>query len=226
MNYGPTARGVFLSRPNRFVARVLLDGQEVLCHVKNTGRCEELLIPGAEVYVRPSAAQERKTAYDLLAVRKGERLFNIDSSAPNAVFAEWLRAGGLSEVPRLLRPEVRFGNSRFDFYMETAAERAFLEVKGVTLEDDNIAYFPDAPTERGVKHLRELITCTAAGYSAYAVFIIQADGISCVRPNERTHPAFGEALRAAQAAGVHLLALTCHVTETSLIISAPAAVQP
>lgn len=224
MNYGATERSVFLSRPNRFVARVLLNGQEVLCHIKNTGRCAELLVPGAEVYVRPSDAQGRKTAYDLLAVRKGERLFNIDSSAPNKVVSEWLHAGGLGEIPLLLRPEVRFGSSRLDFYMETAEKRAFLEVKGVTLEDANIAYFPDAPTERGVRHLRELIACTAEGYSAYAVFIIQADGISCMRPNERTHPAFGEALRAAQAAGVHLLALSCHVTETSIAISAPSAV--
>lgn len=225
MDYGPTLRGIFLSRPNRFVARVLADGKTILCHVKNTGRCGELLIPGAEVYLCPAAAPGRKTAFDLISVRKDGRLFNIDSSAPNKVFAEWVHSGGLGELC-LLRPEVRYGDSRFDFYLETIAEQAFAEIKGVTLEEEGTAYFPDAPTERGVKHLRGLIRSRAEGYGAYAVFIVQTDGVCCVRPNERTHPAFGEALRAAQAAGVHLLGLSCQVTETSLSISGPVEVLP
>jgi sugar fermentation stimulation protein A len=229
MIYENIRRAVFLDRPNRFVAHIELEGRVEVCHVKNTGRCRELLIPGAAVLVQdvgrgfPSLAERdyhapssRKTRYDLISVRKGERLINIDSAAPNKVFAEWVRAGGLFGDIKLLKPEVRFGGSRFDFYVEADSRRAFVEVKGVTLEEDGIARFPDAPTERGVRHLRELISCVEAGYDAYAVFAIQMKGVLYMEPNWAMHPAFGEALRDAARAGVTVLAVDCDVTEDSI----------
>lgn len=222
MTYENIRRAVFLDRPNRFIAFIEIDGRREVCHVKNTGRCRELLLPGAEVFVQdvgrgfPDAPNARKTHFDLIAVRKGKRLVNIDSAAPNRVFAELVRSGGLFRDATLLRPEVRFGASRFDFYIEAGGRRAFVEVKGVTLEEDGVARFPDAPTERGVRHLRELISCREAGYGAYAVFIIQIKGVRYMEPNWATHAAFGDALRDAARAGVQVLAVDCDVTENSI----------
>ena len=219
MNYSRVRDAVFLRRPNRFIAHVLLDGQETVCHVKNTGRCRELLIPGSTVYVQQAANPGRKTGWDLIAVRKGERLINMDAAAPNAVFAEWLQAGGLGFVPDLVRPECVHGDSRFDFYFEHGARRCFAEIKGVTLEEQGVVLFPDAPTERGVKHLQGLINCVREGYDAWAVFVIQMRGAAYFTPNRATHPAFADALAAARHAGVHLLALDCDVAPDSLRIA-------
>ena len=221
MIYERICPAVFLSRPNRFIARVLLEGQETVVHVKNTGRCRELLLPGATVYVQDNRRPDRKTAYDLIAVQKGERLINMDANAPNAVFGEWLRAGGPGFVPDLVRPETVHGDSRFDFYYEYRHRRCFVEVKGVTLEENGVVRFPDAPTERGVKHLRGLIRCVREGYDAAAVFVIQMKDVSCFEPNRRTHPAFADALAEASEAGVRLLALDCQVAPDSLCIADP-----
>ena len=218
MKYEQVQKAVFLRRPNRFIAHVLLDGAEAVCHVKNTGRCRELLVPGAEVYVQRAANPARKTAWDLIAVQKGERLINMDAAAPNAVFGEWLRTGGAGFVPELVQPESRHGDSRFDFYFETGGRRVFAEVKGVTLEAEGVVRFPDAPTERGVKHLRGLARCISEGYDAWAVFVIQMGDVDHFEPNWETHPAFAQALSEAQAAGVRLLALDCEVSAESLRI--------
>ncbi len=225
MIYENVREAVFLSRPNRFIAHVALDGEEQVCHVKNTGRCRELLIPGAAVYVQRAANPLRKTAWDLIAVRKGERLINMDASAPNAVFSEWLRAGGPGFVPELIRPECVHGDSRFDFYLEHAGRRIFAEVKGVTLEEDGVVCFPDAPTARGVKHLRGLKACVEKGWEAWAVFIVQMRGVRYFEPNRRTDPAFAAALEEAEAAGVRLLALDCSLSPDSLTVSAPVPVR-
>ncbi len=216
MEYENTRRAVFIERPNRFIAHVLLDGVPTVCHVKNTGRCRELLLPGADVVVQACPNPKRKTAYDLIAVYKGGRLINMDAAAPNAVCAEWLRAGGLGFVPELIRPERRFGDSRFDFYLERNGRGSFLEVKGVTLEENGVVRFPDAPTERGVKHLRGLMRCAAEGYGAYAVFIVQMEKVLYFEPNRETHPAFAQALREAAGAGVQILALDCLTEENRL----------
>lgn len=216
MTYDNIHEAVFLDRPNRFIAHILLNGQTQVCHVKNTGRCKELLLPGAEIFVQHSANPARKTAYDLIAVRKGERLINMDAVAPNRVFGEWLSAGGPGYVPELIRPECVHGDSRFDFYFEHGGRKAFAEVKGVTLEDNGVVRFPDAPTERGVKHLHGLIRCVQEGFEAYAVFIIQMKGVKYFEPNRATHPQFAEALCQAAQAGVKLIALDCDVAKDSL----------
>lgn len=216
MTYDNIHEAVFLDRPNRFIAHILLNGQKQVCHVKNTGRCRELLLPGAEIFVQHSANPARKTAYDLIAVRKGQRLINMDAVAPNKVFGEWLSAGGPGYVPELIRPECVHGDSRFDFYFEHGGRKAFAEVKGVTLEDDGVVRFPDAPTERGVKHLHGLIRCVQEGFEAYAVFIIQMKGVKYFEPNRATHPEFAEALIQAAQAGVKLIALDCDVEIDSL----------
>ena len=221
MHYNHIEPAVFIDRPNRFIAHIETESGPQVCHVKNTGRCRELLIPGAKIFVQRCVAPTRKTHYDLISVRKGEKLINIDSAAPNRVFAERVRAGGLFGDISLLRPETRFGSSRFDFYIEADGRRAFVEVKGVTLEENGVVRFPDAPTIRGERHLRELISCVEAGYDAYAVFIIQMKGVSHFEPNRETHPAFGEALRAAERAGVILLATDCRVTETEITAGDP-----
>jgi sugar fermentation stimulation protein A len=212
---------VFLARPNRFVAEVELNGQTERCHVKNTGRCAELLIPGAAVFLQRADRPGRVTAYDLVSVWKGDRLINIDSGAPNKAFREFLAAGGYLPGVTCVRPETSFGRSRFDFYVEAGERRYFLEVKGVTLEEDGAALFPDVPTERGVKHLKELIRCVAAGYEGHAVFVIQMRGVRYFAPNDRTHPAFGEALRAAAGAGVRVAALDCRVDAHGMTIGEP-----
>ncbi len=221
MLYERMHRATFLSRPNRFIANVELEGQPVVCHVKNTGRCRELLVPGAEVWIQHAASDQRKTAYDLIAVRKGDRLINMDAAAPNAVLGEWLRQGGLLPRPTLVRPEAKRGASRLDFYVESAQRRAWIEVKGVTLEEDGHVRFPDAPTERGIKHLLELEGCVRDGYEAYAVFVVQMEGVKDFAPNWQTHAAFGEALCHAARCGVGVLALDCTVTPESLSIRQP-----
>ena len=221
MTYEKLREAVFLRRPNRFIAIVLLDGQETVCHVKNTGRCRELLVPGTRVFVQQAANPARKTGWDLIAVQKGDRLINMDAAAPNAVFSEWLRSGGPGFVPGLIRAECTRGDSRFDFYFEHGGQRTFAEIKGVTLEDRGVVRFPDAPTERGVKHLRGLIQCVRDGYEAWAVFVIQMRGVRFFAPNWDTHPAFGHALREARDAGVRLLALDCEVTPEAIRIAEP-----
>ena len=219
MKYENICRAVFLRRPNRFIAYVDLDGEETVCHVKNTGRCRELLIPGAEVYVQRASKPARRTAWDLIAVRKGKRLINMDAAAPNAVFGEWLRTGGPGFVPELIRPECVHGDSRFDFYLEHGSRRIFAEIKGVTLEENGVVRFPDAPTERGAKHLRGLKACLAEGFEAWAVFVVQMRGVSRFEPSRKTDPAFADALAEAAAAGVRVLALDCTVTPDSLAIA-------
>ena len=220
MHYSNCTAGTFLSRPNRFVAQVALDGRTETCHVKNTGRCRELLIPGCRVYLTRSDNPARKTKYDLIAVEKetvhGPLLINMDAQAPNHVFEAWARAGRFRPGLTLLRPETVYGASRFDFYWEAGTDQGFVEVKGVTLEEDGVARFPDAPTLRGVKHLEELIAARQAGYQAALCFIVQFSGAKYVTPNDTTHPQFGQALRRAAAAGVEVFALGCAVTPDTL----------
>ena len=219
MNYERIRKALFLERPNRFIAYADVDGRRETVHVKNTGRCAELLIPGAVIYIQESANPARKTKWDLIAVEKGDRLINMDSQVPNLIVREWIEKGNLFRDITLIRPETTFGNSRFDLYVETQSGRkAFVEVKGVTLEENNIARFPDAPTERGVKHVRELIRCVQDGYEAYLLFVIQMKGIRLFQPNWKTHADFGNALREAENAGVKILAYDCLVGESSLEI--------
>lgn len=218
MRYEKMEPAVFLERPNRFVAYVEQAGRREICHVKNTGRCRELLVPGAELYVQRSDNPARKTALDLISVKKGSQWVNMDSQAPNKAAAEWLRQGGLGCREITIRPEYKYGDSRFDFFLEADGRKAFMEVKGVTLEEDGIARFPDAPTERGVKHIRELIRCLDAGYEAYVFFVIQMKGVRAFEPNDRTHPAFGEALREAAKKGVQILAYDCVVRPDEMSI--------
>lgn len=225
MKYGQVEEAVFLERPNRFAAWVERQGEKELCHVKNTGRCRELLLPKAAVYLAKSSNTGRKTCYDLIGVKKGERLINMDSQAPNKAAREWLQDGGFFEGELKIRQEVTYGSSRFDLYVEAGERRIFMEVKGVTLEEDGIARFPDAPTERGIKHIRELAACQKEGYEAYLLFVIQMKGVHCFEPNDRTHPAFGEALREASAQGVKILAYDCKVTEDSMVIDQPVTVR-
>lgn len=219
MIYENIAEARFLRRPNRFIAHVLLDGQETVCHVKNTGRCRELLVPGATVYIQRAANPTRKTGWDLIAVQKGQRLINMDAAAPNAVFGEWLRDGGPGFIPALIRPECRYGDSRFDFYFEHEGRRVFAEVKGVTLEENGVVRFPDAPTQRGVKHLHGLIGCVREGYEAWVVFVVQMHSVRYFEPNRETHPAFAEALAQAANAGVRVVALDCETAPESLRIA-------
>ena len=223
MRYSHIVAGTFLSRPNRFIAKVLVEGREETVHVKNTGRCRELLVPGATVYLERSDNPARKTGYDLVTVEKatpgGVKLINMDSQAPNKLFEEWARGGHF--VPRLtlLRPETTWGTSRFDFYWEAKDRRGFVEVKGCTLEKDGWTYFPDAPTLRGVKHLEELIRARTEGYEAAVCFVIQMAGVDGFSPNDRTHPEFGTALRKAREAGVDILAYECSVIPGEVYIT-------
>lgn len=229
MQYEAVVKGKFLSRPNRFIAYVEVDGHRETVHVKNTGRCRELLEPGNTVYLSVSPSPTRKTKYDLIAVEKMRQgkpplLVNMDSQAPNAMVAEWL-AGNLFSTQAKIRREVTYGDSRFDFYVEDGEKKAFLEVKGVTLEEDGIARFPDAPTERGVKHVKELIACLSEGYETYVFFVIQMKEITSFRPNDETHKAFGDALREANKAGVKILACDSRVTPSTADICAPVPVK-
>jgi len=216
MHYENIEQAVFLERPNRFVAHVKKQEQEIVCHVKNTGRCRELLIPGVDVFIQKAANAARKTPYDLVAVRKGNEIVNIDSQAPNGIVRELLEAGRLLDGVTAIRPETKHGNSRFDFYVETEDEKWFIEVKGVTLEVDGTALFPDAPTERGIRHMRELMDCMKDGYKAMICFIIQMKGVHSLRANAGTHPEFAEVLKAVKEAGVKVCAFDCRVTEDSL----------
>ncbi len=215
MKYDNITRATFIERPNRFIATVNIEGHIETVHVKNTGRCKELLIPGSEVWLTAPGTPDRKTKYDLVAVLKGNGiLFNIDSQAPNKVMKEWLT---MQDYDRVI-PEYTYGNSRIDFYMQRGEEKYLMEVKGCTLEIDGVGYFPDAPTERGVKHIRELIKARQDGYRAMLAFVIQMDGVNEVRPNMDTHPDFGNALEDAKKAGGEVLFLTCHVEPGELYI--------
>ena len=220
MTYDAMVPGVFLKRPNRFIAHIEIDGKEEVCHVKNTGRCRELLPAGAEVYCQKASNPARKTKYDLITVRKGDRLINMDSQAPNIAAGEWLKSGGLGEINNL-RPETTHGFSRFDFSFVKDGRKCFLEVKGVTLENEGVCAFPDAPTERGAKHLRELALAARDGIGAYVLFVIQMDKVKYLHPNDATDPDFGKALREAANAGVQILAMDCHVTENTMVIQNP-----
>ena len=220
VEYGQVIRARFLARPNRFIAHAALDGGEaVVCHVKNTGRCRELLVPGAAVYLERAANPARKTAYDLIAVEKGGRLINMDAQAPNRAFAEWART--FDPSAETVKPEFTFGRSRLDFCLEGPQGLHLVEVKGVTLEDGGHARFPDAPTERGVRHLHELMRAAALGHRATAFFVIQMEDVTDFAPNDDTHPAFGAALRQAAAAGVQVAAYRCRVTPDSMTIHRP-----
>lgn len=216
MKYERIKVGTFVERPNRFIAYVNIAGRKETVHVKNTGRCRELLIPGATVYVQESDNPNRKTKWDLIGVKKGNRMINMDSQITNAVIKEWIEKGNLFANPSLIKPETTYGQSRFDLYVEEGERKAFIEVKGVTLEEDGIVRFPDAPTERGVKHVEELCHAVSEGYEAYVIFVIQMDKVSYFTPNERTHKAFGDALRKAKKAGVHILAYDCKVKKDSI----------
>ena len=221
MKYDNIVIGRFVSRPNRFIANVEIDGQIHVCHVKNTGRCRELLTPRAVVFLEEAKNPDRKTRYDLVGVKKGELMVNMDSQAPNIAVGEWLRAGNLFPDATLIKSEKTYKNSRFDFYVETPSRKVFLEVKGVTLEEEGVVRFPDAPTERGVKHIEELISCIQDGYEAYILFVIQMKGMKYFEPNDKTHGAFGDALRRAAKAGVKVLAYDCLVTEDEMTLSEP-----
>ena len=221
MQYADMTAGKFLRRPNRFIAHVQIGDKEEICHVKNTGRCRELLVPGTEVFCEISNNPNRKTKYDLITVRKESRLINMDSQAPNKAAGQWLAAGGLGKAENLRR-EVTQGDSRFDFAFTLDGRQCFLEVKGVTLENDGVCAFPDAPTQRGAKHLRGLAALAKQGYGAYVLFVIQ---MTDLHPNDATDPGFGEALRQAAAAGVHVLAVDCAVTENSMVIQNPVEVR-
>lgn len=224
MKYENMVSGRFLARPNRFIAHVEIGGNKEIVHVKNTGRCRELLTVGAEVWCRFDPNPARKTHYDLITVRKSDRLINMDSQAPNAAAKEWLRSGGLGDIQNL-KAESFHGDSRFDFSFTKDGKTCYLEVKGVTLENDGVCAFPDAPTERGVKHLRGLAALAQQGYGAYVLFVIQMPDVKYLHPNDATDPAFGAALRDAAAAGVQILAMDCAVTENTMDIRLPVLVK-
>ena len=224
MTYENMTPGIFLDRPNRFIAHIEIDGAVEICHVKNTGRCRELLIPGCTVYCQRSANPNRKTKFDLIAVQKGDRLINMDSQAPNKAAGEWLADRGLGAICDL-RAEVKHGDSRYDFSFIKDGKRCFLEVKGCTLESDGICAFPDAPTERGAKHIRGLTAAAREGYGAYILFVIQMSDVKYIRPHDETDPAFGTALREAAENGVQILAMDCAVTPDSMKVRLPVVVQ-
>ena len=240
MIYERIEEAIFKSRPNRFIAQVETSRGIEICHVKNTGRCRELLVPEARIWVQRNENPNRKTALDLIAVDKAGTIINMDSQIPNRVAEEWIRGGGLAragqasavkgwaadalecyDMTTSIRPETRYGNSRFDFYLEQGEHRLFLEVKGVTLEQNGVVSFPDAPTERGTKHLLELAACRQKGYEAYLLFVVQLKGAEQFRPNDSMDPAFGKALRHAVDSGVQILAMDCVVTPDSMTIDQP-----
>lgn len=230
MKYKNIEKGRFIERPNRFIARVEINGQTETVHVKNTGRCKELLREGCTVYLEKSDNPERKTQYDLVAVEKLREgkpplLINMDSQIPNAAAEEWLSKGNIFSEKAIIRREVKYGASRFDFYIEDGDRKAFLEVKGVTLENDGVASFPDAPTERGIKHINELVKCMADGYEAYILFVIQMKEVNLFTPNYETHPEFGKVLCEAERAGVKVMAADCVVTSESIEIDSEVKVQ-
>ena len=216
MKYTNIIKAKFINRPNRFISYVSIDGKTEAAHVKNTGRCKELLIPDTNVYLEIAENPDRKTKYDLITVEKNNTLVNIDSQAPNKVIEEWLKKGKIFSKKAVIKREFTYKKSRFDFYVEDGKRKAFIEVKGVTLERDGIAYFPDAPTERGVKHIHELQSSLKEGFEAYIIFVIQMKNIKELRPNDVTHKAFGDALRKASKAGVKVLALDCLIKPDSI----------
>lgn len=218
MKYNNILKGKFISRPNRFIAHIEINNKIEICHVKNTGRCKELLIPNAEVFVQKNDNPKRKTKFSLIGVKKNNRMINMDSQVTNKVVHEWISKGCLFKDIIKIKPESKYNNSRFDFFIETKNEKAFIEVKGVTLESEGIVRFPDAPTERGVKHIRELCDSIKDGYEAYVIFVIQMKDVLHFEPNAETHKEFAEALREAEKCGVHILALDCEVTEDSIDI--------
>ena len=217
MHYPNMIPGIFLSRPNRFIAKVLIDGVEETVHVKNTGRCRELLPSGAQVWCQKSDNPNRKTKFDLITVKKGDRLINMDSQAPNTAAGEWLRSGGLGEIENL-KAESFHGDSRFDFSFTKDGQQCFLEVKGVTLEEDGVCAFPDAPTERGARHLKGLTRAAKEGFGAYVLFVIQMADVKYLRPHDERDPAFGKALREAAENGVTVMAMDCAVDVDSMDI--------
>ena len=223
MRYNNMVPGIFLSRPNRFIAHVEIDGVEQVVHVKNTGRCRELLVPGARVWCQKSDNPTRKTKYDLISVEKGPRLINMDSQAPNAAAREWLASGGLGPIENL-KAETTHGDSRYDFSFTRNGQLCFLEVKGVTLEFDGVCAFPDAPTQRGARHLRGLQQAVEAGFGGYVLFVIQMADVVSLHPNDATDPEFAKVLREAAAAGVQVLALDCSVTQDSMVLRQPVTV--
>ncbi|MGN0432073.1 MAG: A/G-specific adenine glycosylase [Lachnospiraceae bacterium] len=225
MKYHNIVKGIFLERPNRFIAYVEVDGQKETVHVKNTGRCRELLTEHAVVYLEKSDNAKRSTSYDLIAVEKNDRIINMDSQAPNRAVGEWLEKGGLFTDLSLVRPETKFGNSRFDFYVEAEDKKVFIEVKGVTLEQDNVVLFPDAPSERALKHITELMEAKEKGYEAYVLFVVQMENVRYFTPNRSTQPAFADILLRAEEAGVHILAYDCMVTPNSMEIQHPVEVR-
>ena len=224
MHYGNMVEGRFLARPNRFIAHVEIGGKTEICHVKKTGRCRELLPTGARVWCQKSDNPNRKTAFDLISVEKGERIINMDSQAPNKAAMEWLAGGGLGPIENL-RAETTHGDSRYDFSFVQDGRPCFLEVKGVTLENDGVCAFPDAPTERGVKHIRGLIEAVREGCGGFILFVIQMADVKYLRPNDETDPAFGKALREAAEAGVTVLAMDCGVTPDTMEIRLPVLVK-
>ena len=229
MKYNKVIKAKFISRPNRFIAYCAVDGEKETVHVKNTGRCRELLVADSTVYLAVSDNPERKTKYDLIAVEKeterGIILINMDSQAPNSAAYEWMSSGGYFGEGVTVRREVTYGKSRFDLYIEQGERRAFVEVKGVTLENDGVASFPDAPTERGIKHVNELVSAFEDGYEAYILFVIQMKGVHTFKPNDETHKAFGDALRHAAESGVKILAYDCAVSPNEMVVDAPVEVK-
>ena len=224
MTYENMVPGIFQARPNRFIAHVQIGGQTEIVHVKNTGRCKELLVPGCAVWCQRSSNPNRKTAFDLIAVQKGDRLINMDSQAPNRAAGEWLSSGGLGEISEL-KAEVKHGDSRYDFSFLKDGKQCFLEVKGCTLEHDGACAFPDAPTERGAKHIRGLTAAARAGYGAFILFVIQMSDVKYIRPHDETDPEFGKALREASQNGVRVLAMDCAVTPDTMEIRLPVLVK-
>lgn len=216
MKYNNIVKGEFVDRPNRFIANVIIDNKVDVCHVKNTGRCKELLVKGTTVYLQKSDNPNRKTKYDLIAVKKGDRLINIDSQIVNCVALEFLPK--LFDNIKSVKPEYKYGNSRFDIYVETEIDKIFVEVKGVTLENDGVVSFPDAPTERGVKHLKELQKAVTEGYKSYVLFVVQMSDVKYFEPNDKTHLEFAEELKKAKENGVVPLAFDCAVAPDSIEI--------
>ena len=219
MKYNNIIKGEFIDRPNRFIANVLIDNNIEVCHVKNTGRCKELLVKGTNVYLQKSDNPNRKTKYDLIAVQKGDRLINMDSQIANYVALELVP--NLFDNIKIFKPEYKYGNSRFDIYVETNTDKIFIEVKGVTLENDGVVSFPDAPTERGVKHLKELQKAVTEGYKAYVLFVVQMADVKYFEPNSKTHPEFADELKKAKENGVVPLAYDCVVSPDSIEIRKP-----
>lgn len=225
MRYDNIHKGKFLSRPNRFIANVEIDGKAEVCHVKNTGRCKELLIEGCTVWLEHSDSESRKTAFDLVAVEKGDKLINMDSQAPNKAVGEWLREKMPFGEGFSVYPEKKYGNSRFDFYLESQDRKIFMEVKGCTLEKDGVVLFPDAPTLRGVKHIEELSHCLDEGYESYIMILVQMSDVKYFTPNYDTHPELGEALEKAAQKGVKILCYDCNVTHDSMTVGKPVKVK-